>query len=362
MALPTKDQISNSLESGGNILDPKLSGYNTIEGVIGPECYSGGFCLVYPVSNGTNKYAFRVWHTEIEGIKDRLKKISAYLAAHPLPYFVEFEYVNDALRVFDDEGNVQAIDGVRMEWVNGQNLVTYIDSIISDPSTTETDKKQRILSLASDFREMVKSLHAVDIAHGDLQHGNIIIASDGSIKLVDYDSVYVPTFTNEQQVTSGMAAYQHPCRRNKMFLASKTDDYFSEQIIYLSLLCFAEDLSLWEPIDERDEYSLLFTEADLGSIQSSTIFKHISQFGNPDIHQLLNELCQNLTYSDTQNIKSLEAALVNSYERAPLGMQIDSDTINGLIGSLKPKATYKKKTVEMPEFDEIAALARYSQN
>ena len=83
MALPTKDQISNSLESGGNILDPRLAGYNTIEGVIGPECYSGGFCLVYPVSNGTNKYAFRVWHTEIEGIKDRLKKIS-YIRNHPL--------------------------------------------------------------------------------------------------------------------------------------------------------------------------------------------------------------------------------------------------------------------------------------
>lgn len=362
MALPTKDQISNSLESGGNILDPKLSGYNTIDGVIGPECYSGGFCLVYPVSNGTSKYAFRVWHTEIEGIKDRLKKISVYLAAHPLPYFVEFEYVNDALRVVDDDGNTQAIDGVRMEWVNGQNLVAYIDSIISDPSTTETEKKQRIISLASDFRKMVKSLHEVDIAHGDLQHGNIIIASDGSIKLVDYDSVYVPTFTKEQQVTSGMAAYQHPCRRNQMFLASKTDDYFSEQIIYLSLLCFAEDLSLWEPIEERDEYSLLFTEADLSSIQNSAIYKYVSQFNNPEIRQLLKELCQNLAYSDTKNIKSLETALVNSYEQAPSGVQIDADTINELIGFSKPKATYKKKMVDVPDFDEVAAVKRYSHN
>ena len=362
MALPTKDQISNSLESGGNILDPKLVGYNTIEGVIGPECYSGGFCLVYPVSNGTSKYAFRVWHTEIEGIKDRLKKISSYLVAHPLPYFVEFEYVDDALRVLDDNGNEQTIDAVRMEWVNGKNLVSYIDSVISDPSITDSDKKQKLSNLALEFRKMVKILHREDIAHGDLQHGNIIITPDGGIKLVDYDSVYVPTFTSEEQVTSGMAAYQHPCRKNHVFPASKADDFFSEQIIYLSLLCFSEDLSLWEPIDERDEYSLLFTEADLNSIQNSKLYKRVSLLANSEIQQLLAELTQNLSYSDTQNIKSLEDALINSYVNQPLNVEIGEDILQDILGPQTHKATYKKKTVDLPDFDETAALARYSQN
>lgn len=362
MALPTKDQISNSLESGGNILDTKLAGYNTIEGVIGPECYSGGFCLVYPVSNGTCKYAFRVWHTEIEGIKDRLKKISSYLVAHPLPYFVEFEYVDDALRVLDDNGNEQKIDAVRMEWVNGKNLVSYIDSIISDTSINDSEKKQKLLDLASEFKNMVKNLHEADIAHGDLQHGNIIISPNGNIKLVDYDSVYVPTFTNEEQVTSGMAAYQHPCRKNQVFQASKKDDFFSEQIIYLSLLCFAEDLSLWDPIDERDEYSLLFTESDINSLQNSPLYKHVRQFSNPEIQQLLSELRKNLSYSNTENVKSLEDALINNYVCAPSSVQIEADLINDLLGPQKQKATYKKASVEIPEFDEAAAQARYSQN
>ena len=30
------------------------------------------------------------------------------------------------------------------------------------------------------------------IAHGDLQHGNIIVQDDGTIRLVDYDGCYVP--------------------------------------------------------------------------------------------------------------------------------------------------------------------------
>lgn len=362
MALPTKDQISNSLESGGNILDPKLSGYNTIDGVIGPECYSGGFCLVYPVSNGISKYAFRVWHTEIEGIKDRLKKISVFLAAHPLPYFVEFEYVDNALHVQTEDGLDQNIDAVRMEWVQGKNLVSYIDSVISNNTKADYDKRSCLLDLASKFRQMVKELHHAGIAHGDLQHGNIIIAPDGNIKLVDYDSVYVPTFTNEKQVTSGMAAYQHPCRKNHIFVASSSDDNFSEQIIYLSLLCFAEDLSLWEPIEERDEYSLLFTESDMDSIKSSPIYNRICKLGNPEIQQLLNELCQNLSYSDTSKIKSLEDALVNNYKSAPSGVQLDSVLLDELIGPQKHKNTYKKKIVAVQDFDEDAAIARYSQN
>ncbi|MBR5698014.1 MAG: protein kinase family protein [Prevotella sp.] len=362
MALPTKDQISNALENGGNILDPELSGYDTIDGVIGPECYSGGFCLVYPVTNGTNKYAFRVWHTEIDGIKERMKKISAYLASHPLPYFVEFDYVDNALRVIDEDGNEQRIDAVRMEWVNGKNLVSYIDSVVLGLGKTDSEKKQCLLHLASQFKEMVSHLHSVNIAHGDLQHGNIIITPENEIRLVDYDSLYVPTFTDEEQVTYGMAAYQHPSRKNNTFKASHSDDYFSEQIIYLSLLCFAEDLSLWEPLEERDEYSLLFTEADLNSITSSQLYKRVSQFKNSEIRQLLTELKQNLSYSDTSNIKPLENALRNNYEEAPLGMQMDSDLITDLIGPQKPKATYKKQVIDIPDFDEAAAQARYSQN
>ena len=75
MALPTKDEICKALEERGNILDSKLAGYDTIDGIMGPEFYPGGFCLVFPVTNGTEKFAFRVWHTEIDGIQNRLAKI-----------------------------------------------------------------------------------------------------------------------------------------------------------------------------------------------------------------------------------------------------------------------------------------------
>jgi len=46
--------------------------------------------------------------------------------------------------------------------------------------------------LAERFRTMVSRLKEAGIAHGDLQHGNILVIDD-DYKLVDYDGIYVPS-------------------------------------------------------------------------------------------------------------------------------------------------------------------------
>lgn len=363
MALPTKEQISQAIEQDGNILDPQLTGYTTVEGLIGPESYSGGFCIVYPLTNGQKKYAFRVWHTEIDGIKDRLKKISNYLHTVSLPYFVEFDFIEKALSVSDDDGNVQEIDAIKMEWVEGLTLVQYIDQVVNDSELSETEKKDRVLSLAERFRAMVKDLHSKSISHGDLQHGNICVLEDGSIKLVDYDSVYVPTFTTEEQITSGMASYQHPLRKTSVLKADKTDDYFSEQVIYLSLLALSEDLNLWEPIDERDENSLLFTENDYEDVNTSNLYNKLKTFvQNRRIQVLLEELSLNLSKSDLTTLRPLEDVIANKYAETPNGIELQVDDILSLLGPIKPKQTYKKQDTQQPVFDEGAARKRYAQN
>ena len=88
----------------------------------------------------------------------------------------------------------------------------------------------------------------------------------------------------------------------------------------------------------------------------------MARFNNLEIQQLLSELKQNLSYPDTANIKPLENVLKNNYGEAPSGVQMDSDLLDDLIGPQKTKASYKKQEVDVPEFDETAALARYSQN
>lgn len=370
MALPTKDQICKAVENSGNILDPRLRGFNTIEGIIGAECYSGGFCIVYPVTNGSQKYAFRVWHTEIDGIKDRLKKISAYLASIQLPYFVEFDYVDGALRVIDEDGKIQDIDAVRMEWVEGKNLVQYLDSIISESSFSEDEKKSRIRALADKFLTMVTELHQKKIAHGDLQHGNIIVSANEEIRLVDYDSLYVPTLINEDQVTSGLAAYQHPARRSSAMKCSEQDDYFSEHIIYMSLLAFSLDLGMWEPIESRDEHSLLLNDRDILEIsqgQTNVVFDKLNAINDPNLQILLAEIRKNLsspTLGQIQPLETLLSSLTSSrdkYKAPPSNGAVTLEDGEFDWAQAPKKPTYGKQEITT-NYDENAARQKYAKN
>lgn len=367
MALPTKTQISDAVEAKGNILDPKLSGYTTIDGIFGAEMYCGGFCMVYPLVNTQNKkYAFRVWHQEINGIKERLMKISAYLHLHPNPYFVDFDYVENALQVPDAYDACQQIDALRMEWVSGKNLIDYLNEIIIS-AKDDAQKKSEVSSLAEKFKDMVISLHNSHISHGDLQHGNIMVTVDGALKLVDYDSVYVPTFTNEKQITSGLVGYQHPCRKNNNQIATEKDDYFSEYIIYAALLAYAEDLSLWEELGDeenpRDEYSLLFKESDLLNPQQSEIFEKINGLNNSTLSELIDIIRNTLSKPDCNQLEPLETLQPSKkYLEQPDGVIIDDDFIKQLGKSRNAKRpTYKRPTIE-PDFDEVEARKRYAQN
>ncbi len=331
MPLPSIETIKNTIEKQYStaIHDTKLTGYKPLPGLLGPMFYPGGFGVVFPLANASgHKYAFRVWHKEIPGIKERTGKISAYLQTLNLPYFVEFDYVSGGLTVKDDHG-AQTVDTVRMEWIEGQNLHEFITSLKEDCSEKEFKSKMR--TLAENFKRMFKNLHQCQISHGDLQHGNIVILPDLSIKLVDYDSVYVPTIAGEEQITVGLSGYQHPVRKFSCDKAAEYDDYFSELIIYSGLLILSVDPSFWpDDEDEIDNFSFLLTEkdfedisrdingirnpssADLQRVHSSKCFSKIlglsssSPEDQPVIREIQNLMVLLLNYLNTDDLSTLQ--------------------------------------------------------
>lgn len=271
MPLPTIESIKTTIENNysTNIHDSKLSGYKPIPGLLGPMFYPGGFGVVFPLKDSLNhKYAFRVWHKEIPGIKERTNKIANYLHAINLPYFVEFDFVSGGLTVEEEEGS-QTVDTVRMDWVEGENLHDFISKTKENESTE--DFKLIMHNLAGKFKKMFKDLHQAGISHGDLQHGNVVIKDDLNIKLVDYDSVFVPTIKGEKQITSGLTGYQHPIRKTTCEEAAEYDDYFSELVIYSGLLMLSVLPELWPDDEEEiDNFSFLFTENDFENIIKET--------------------------------------------------------------------------------------------
>ena len=142
----------------------------------------------------------------------------------------------------------------------------YIADNLSRPSALE--------SLARAFLEMTRELHEQGISHGDLQHGNILIRPDGSLVLVDYDSLYVLGMDGIPDDIKGLQGYQHPARIHQRY-RSAYSDFFSELVIYTSIRTLAKHPGLWNKYSLADTETMLFTEKDIQSGGTSEIFRLI---------------------------------------------------------------------------------------
>jgi serine/threonine protein kinase len=257
--------------------------------------YNGGKAVVYEIATKAQKYALKCWVEDLGDLKFRYKEIDSYLRSVSVPYFVDFAYSEQGILV-----NGTKFPIVRMEWVEGISFKKFISNNINTPI--------HIRNLAEQFLEMVQTLHQKQISHGDLQHGNIMVRQNGKICLVDYDSLFVPKLANEKDSIKGLPGYQHP-KRNAIDKLSPKADYFSELVIYLSLLVIAEKPSYWKQIENEER--LLFSENDLLKYQQSTIFKGLKSL-SPEVQYFTTELEKFCAEIKIDNLRPLED-LVNAY-------------------------------------------------
>ncbi|MDE6190423.1 MAG: hypothetical protein K2G47_02250 [Muribaculum sp.] len=284
--MPSISEILDSVSVPALIKDEVIRNGNFDNSSRGVIYYSGGFTVVFPVHANGQKWAFRCWHTEMGNVRKRFKTISDYINQLNSSYFCKFYYCDSGLIV---DGKV--FPTTRMDWVNGKTINQYIIENAND--------KELMLSLANKFLMMTDTLHKHHIAHGDLQHGNIIITNAGEIKLVDYDSLFVPGLEGESDIITGKAEFQHPKRKQVKIISEKID-YFSELTIYLSIIAIAYQPSLIERFSIED--SLLFQSSDWNDIKGSDIYKTLKAIGNDDISLLLDVLVDYLKEDNINNL------------------------------------------------------------
>ncbi len=257
--------------------------------------YTGGFSTVFPIEAAHNDYALRCWNKDIGDSKNRYEKIDDYLKQVHLPYFVDFEYVLEGILINGKKWPI-----TRMEWAKGESLRDFIEHNLHDP---------KILSVAAgEFRKMFETLHANQISHGDLQSGNIMLRKNGTditIKLIDYDSLFVPALHGQKSPTPGLPEYQHPSRVDK---CDKKMDYFSELVIYLSFLSLSEKPELWNQFKGKTEKGLLFSKDDFEKPYQSDIFKELNSLP-PEIQQLTITLKDYCIQTSIDQLQPLEVIL-----------------------------------------------------
>lgn len=258
-----------------------------------PIHYTGGFAIVFPFFVNQTKWAFRVWYNSVGDVGKRLKILSNELNKINLPYFCSFHYSEEGVVL---DGSVRPT--TRMIWVDGMNLKDYI--------CCHAKEKDALDRLAANFMRMCTELHHREIAHGDLQHGNILVNNSGDISLIDYDSVYLPALKGERDIITGLAAYQHPARvRKENKFASHKLDYFSELIIYLSIVAISEQPGLVDKYKLMEGDNLLFIQEDFKDLTNATIYKDLIALSE-NVNALLAILTGYLKETDINRLQPFE--------------------------------------------------------
>jgi serine/threonine protein kinase len=258
--------------------------------------YSGGYSIVFPFkkTNG-EKVAVRCWVADIGEAKKRSQILSTHLGKLNSKYFVGFKYVDSAILI---NGIFNPL--IIMDWIDGQTLKHFLNENIND--------KSKIISVANKFKDMVHYFHEKNIAHGDLQHGNILIKKSGELVAIDYDSMYVEELKGLPDNVKGLPGYQHPARKKNKTISPKLD-YFSESVIYISLLVYSEMPQLWNKY--KDTNDLLFSMEDFSNPNQSEIFKTLSKSNNKLIVDLTNKMKDSLNETSIDNLCCLEENLID---------------------------------------------------
>ena len=228
-----------------------------------PLVTSGQFAYVFklnPPGGGGESLAVRCFRGFLGDRERRYSALDAHLNARHVPALPRFRYLPEGMLV-----SGHRFPTLVMDWVAGPTLDVYVDEVVG--------QREVLLHLADEWLRLMESLRAADVAHGDLQHGNVIVER-GRLRLVDLDGMYVPALEGMQSSEVGHRHYQHPARGADFF--SREVDNFSAAVVYLSLIALAERPSLWA---EHHDENLLFTRADFQDPAASALFAKVSDIG-----------------------------------------------------------------------------------
>ena len=245
------DKLSN--------LRPVLDDYGN------PIMSSGNFAVVFKMQDvNTGKFfAVKCFIKEQEGRSERYAKITEELQFVSSPYILHVQYIDSELFVNSANCDEEEFPVLVMDWVDGQPLDAYLRENLDDEYVLQM--------LAYRFCNMGAWLLSQSFAHGDLKPDNILVRDDGTLVLVDYDGMYVPSMKGEKAYEIGSPDFRHPQRTADDF--DEHIDDFSIASIALSLKAISFDSQLYHKYAAADR--LLFSTADYRDIGQSSALQAI---------------------------------------------------------------------------------------
>ena len=260
MQYPLISEYVKAIQDAGDNLD-KLAYLTPVLDDHGePYRSSGAFAVVFKMQDKSSGkyYALKCFTEEQEGRADAYRQIADELDLLDSPYITSVKYMEKELFV-DSQCEEDEFPVLLMDWVEGETMETYIAANYHNQSAMSM--------LCYRFGKMAAWLRSQSFAHGDVKPDNIIISPDGSLTLVDYDGMFVPSMKGCKSPTVGTKDFCHPLRTMDDF--DETIDDFSLASIALSLKAISMNSTLLDTYGASDR--LLFSENDYRNPSNSKV-------------------------------------------------------------------------------------------
>ena len=260
MQYPLISEYVKAIQDAGDNLD-KLAYLTPVLDDHGePYRSSGAFAVVFKMQDKSSGkyYALKCFTEEQQGRAEAYRQIADELDMVDSPYITSVKYMEKELFV-DCQCEEDEFPVLLMDWVEGETMEAYIAANYQNQSAMSM--------LCYRFGKMAAWLRSQPFAHGDIKPDNIMVRPDGSLTLVDYDGMFVPSMKGSQSPTIGTRDFSHPLRTVDDF--DETIDDFSLASIALSLKAISMKSTLLDIYGASDR--LLFSENDYRTPSNSKV-------------------------------------------------------------------------------------------
>ena len=214
-------------------------------------------------------------------IRERYRAIGDYIGQHiqQLPFLVPQLWIEKGISI-----NRQDWPFIKATFIKAATLGMFLEDMHHEPTA--------VAALAEQWLAITTTLEALNMAHGDLNITNVLVSGTYPhvvLRLVDFDSMYVPTLNGRTLYELGDENFQpsHPGVRR----FNSEMDRFSALVIYLSLIALVEDARLWEQCKADEDTKLLLGANDFRDLQNSPAYNLLrAKRANQQLQQCLDEL------------------------------------------------------------------------
>ena len=262
---PNPSDYARSVQRERPFHDPELLNAKVGTTPLGlPAMATGENAIVFKVHANEDTYAVRCFTPKMGSPNDAIYR---HLQQIDCPKeLVEARWVDGGITV-----NSESWPILVMPWIDGQTLNAWLADNAHD--------RDAVLAVRDRLRATHAAMRNANLVHGDLHHGNILIAPTGDIRLIDFDGMcaFDPdtnALVTPQPSEVGHPNYQHP-QRIRLGSWHPFTDTFGALLIDVSLTVIAAEPDLYQNSGDH----LIFTAEDLEDPSGSAQFSRARTLG-----------------------------------------------------------------------------------